>query len=571
MSLEIINYDDLINKKIYNEQIEEIKLAKYVGKNYCSFNEDEISMLDTYWDTAYNKSWLYIDDSIVENMFGYKNEKNMMYNFSVRIKNDFEENIEYQIIDSDHEIVRNFCSRTNGSQKKFAHNKKHYIITGETFKQLLMSSNSLEGKRMKKYYIKVENLARLTINIISNCIKILSKKQVEKQQKELEEHMKALQIAESKNLQLTSFIKENAVVKEDGWIYIATTRQYSQNNIYKLGKTEELNPRMGNYQTGRSKSDAYYYVYVYKTCKMGVLETLLKKLLEKYKEDKKKELFVLPWKLLHEYVDYICSNFNECFIFELNQLITDNLDYGNRNEVPEIPEPLDLSQALVEQNTDLEFEEEIEDDVEEKIIKNEDEDSGFASDDDTLENNESIESIESIESNSNVSSSSSNKVAKTTKTSKTSKTSKTTKEKIRCRPCGNSYPQKEFDLLPDGNYYSTCKNCAKTRLDSLVNEIIYKLDRIKRSRSFTTSPNIKANRIRMNEVTHELHQLKNIDIYKKKTITETTNFKRCGHEHSNEFERWLPKSKFSISSGKFKSGCKDCFNASERKRVSKSK
>jgi hypothetical protein len=317
---------------------------------------------------------------------------------------------------------------------------------------------------------------------------------------------------------------------------------------------------MTGYQVGRAKDDSYYYVYVFRTAKRKVLETFLKKLLHKYKDTKTKEIFVLPWKLLHEYVDYICSNFNECFIFELNKLIVDNLEFDfSKNE---IPEPLDFSKSISNIDEDEDSEEALEEFEEDDNNLATSSDSGFASDADTLENNGSIENSES---NSDASSSSSNKVAKTTKTSKI------TKEKIRCRPCGNSYPQNEFDLLPDGNYYSTCKNCAKTRLDSLVNEIIYTFDRIKRSRSFTTSPNIKANRIRMNEVIHELHQLENIDIYKKKTITETANFKRCGHEHSNEFERWLPKSKFTYSSGRFKSSCKDCFNVSERKRTSKSK
>ncbi|WP_337892711.1 BRO-N domain-containing protein, partial [Mesomycoplasma ovipneumoniae] len=69
-------------------------------------------------------------------------------------------------------------------------------------------------------------------------------KQLQEKEQQLVEQMKALQIAESKNLQLTTRIKESEQIKPDGWIYIATTKQYSQNNQYKLGKTKTLNPRM---------------------------------------------------------------------------------------------------------------------------------------------------------------------------------------------------------------------------------------------------------------------------------------------------------------------------------------
>ncbi len=381
-----------------------------------------------------------------------------------------------------------------------------------------------------------------------------TKSAIEEKQKELEEKEKALQIAESKNLQLTTQIKESEQINPDGWIYIATTKQYSQNNQYKLGKTKTLNPRMQSYQTGRAKGDSYYYVYVFQTAKMDLLESLLKGFLHKYKDVKTKEIFVLPWKLLYEYVEYICSNFNECFIFELNKLIIDNLEFDfSKNE---IPEPWDFSKALIEQDEALDDGESddesdvddvvggVENDAESESSPTEEEtvDSGFVSEEETP--------IKAEESKS------SSKIAKSSK-------------KVRCRPCGNSYYQDEFDLLPDGKYCSMCKICVKKRLDGLVNEILYTFDRIKRTKSFLQSKNIKANRIRMNEIVHELKQLPNISIYKKKTITETHSFKRCGHEHSNEFERWLPKSKFSISAGKIKSNCKDCFNASERKRYNK--
>lgn len=537
----------IVNISLQENELDHIKLAKIAG-----FNDQEIEMVQLFWDVTFNKSWLLITSELVHNQLGYKKTESSLRDLYKKMKEFYKNEIEYKEVTKDHELVefyyKNLPGNISRQDKHGGSNKKYYIITGETFKKMCMRANTVKGNETCDYFIKVESLCNIMSKYLIEKFKIEQQKQLEEKQKLLEEKEKALQISESKNLKLTTFIKENEKVKEDGWIYIATTRQYSQNNIYKLGKTEKLNPRMGNYQTGRSKSDSYYYVYTYKTSKRSVLETLLKKLLEKYKEDKNKELFVLPWKLLHEYVDYICSNFNDCFIFELNQLIQGNLDYANRNETPEIPDPLDLSKAIVEQDEALDDNNDDNDDNDD--IENDDD---GESENVPVEEEETVDSGIGSEEIMNIEKSI---IPKSTRL-------------IKCRPCGFHYYQDGFDVAPNGNYTSTCKNCTKDRLNNMINEILDKFNTIKKTKSFIQSKNVKNNRIRMNEITHELHQLKNIDIYKKKTITETQKFKRCGHEHVNEFERWLPKSKFSVSAGKLKSSCKDCFNTSERKRTSK--
>ncbi len=230
MSVEIINYTKLINEKIYTENINPIVLAKYIGKNYCSFNENELKMLEIYWEPAFNKNWLYAHDDMVENIFGHKNGKDMMYNFSNKLKKEFDENIDFQVVSSNHEIVQFYCSLSDTTNKsRGGHNKNHYIITGETFKQILMGSNLEKGKQMKKYYIKVENLARMTINAISKCCKYLSDKQLQEKEKLLleskeayEKQQKELEEAKQKNLNLRTIIKNTQMHDFDGYLYFVT-------------------------------------------------------------------------------------------------------------------------------------------------------------------------------------------------------------------------------------------------------------------------------------------------------------------------------------------------------------
>ncbi len=371
--------------------------------------------------------------------------------------------------------------------------------------ELIMKSKKEEAIRFQDWVFE---------EVLPSIRKIGQEKYLEQLQikdKELEDKEKALKISESKNLQLTTHIKESEQIKIDGWIYIATTKQYSQYNYYKIGSTKSLNPRMNGYQIGRSKQDSYYYVYIYKTSMMGVLETLLKKLLEKFKEDKNREIIVLPWKLLYEYVDYICSNFNDCFIFELNNLIIDNLEF--EQSLNKTPEPLDLSKDMIENKEEP---------------------------DDTLELDSDMTELKIIQ-DSEIFSDGING--------------------IKCNTCGQLYHRDDYDELPNNVFHTSCKKCVKSRLDRFINDIVFEFNCIKRSKKFKDSKNKEDKERKINKIISELKQLNNNDIYKKAKIIETKNFKRCPHNHINELERWLPKSKFSyddINKNKLQSFCKDC-------------
>ena len=57
----------------------------------------------------------------------------------------------------------NLATQISGSltSEKFAPNKKFFIVSGKTFKLLLMSSDSKSGDATREYYVKVEDLARM--------------------------------------------------------------------------------------------------------------------------------------------------------------------------------------------------------------------------------------------------------------------------------------------------------------------------------------------------------------------------------------------------------------------------
>ena len=70
--IDIKNIQKLIYNNIYNNNdIQPIQLSKYIAQNYGSFNQTELNMVDMYWNTTFNKGWIYFSNDMIENIFSY--------------------------------------------------------------------------------------------------------------------------------------------------------------------------------------------------------------------------------------------------------------------------------------------------------------------------------------------------------------------------------------------------------------------------------------------------------------------------------------------------------------------
>ena len=69
--IDIKNIQKLIYNNIYNNDIQPIQLSKYIAPNYGSFNQTELNMVDMYWNTTFNKGWIYFSNDMIENIFSY--------------------------------------------------------------------------------------------------------------------------------------------------------------------------------------------------------------------------------------------------------------------------------------------------------------------------------------------------------------------------------------------------------------------------------------------------------------------------------------------------------------------
>jgi hypothetical protein len=46
-------------------------IAKWIGEKYCGFTPVELDMVDIFWDSAFNQSWLYASNHmLVERVYG---------------------------------------------------------------------------------------------------------------------------------------------------------------------------------------------------------------------------------------------------------------------------------------------------------------------------------------------------------------------------------------------------------------------------------------------------------------------------------------------------------------------
>jgi hypothetical protein len=376
-----LDKEKIIELAVKEPEINEVILAKLAG-----FNDEEIQFIETFWDYAFNDSWIYISNDMVVNWLGYKKGKSTMSDFYTKnLLKNYEVDVEFKEINQNDEIIKKFYSDLNRNEKP-GNRAKFYIVTGECLKGLLMSASTEKGKMVRKLYIKTEKLVKIMIMVLEERKTIEFKEkllikdkevieykekieikdmELEVKDKEVNEYKEKIevkdmelgikekelevkdeenQILKAKALDLKSEIKNLEVYKKNGYIYITTTKQYAMNNVFRVGKTINLDKRLQQYEVGRVQDDQLYYCFVYESANVALLEIILCKFLTKYKEDptKNKDIFVLSFHILKSYVESICKQFNENMVKCTNDMIGTNIDFiedKDPNSIPSIPEP----------------------------------------------------------------------------------------------------------------------------------------------------------------------------------------------------------------------------------------
>lgn len=305
----------LFTNNIYHDNVEPLELAKYLAVTHCSFDEKEVNMMDMFWNPAFNGDWIYASDEIVRDYFGYKESKNMMTRFHKMLK-QFDENLEYKEVTIDNELVQYYLdhSPSRGSDKG-GELKKFYIITGETFKAVLLMSKTNNGKLIRKYYLKLEKLCMMTSQIISTCVKYML------QQKET--------IVKLQSDRISGLLCQNSLLEKDSskyrtlyknrlkrrdlanlqmgmCFYIVSDKRIE--HYYKIGYTTNLTRRLGEHRTLFGYLQIHYIVY-YENARL--IEQMMLETYDEYLKPSNHEITKAPLEALIKSVKCIIEIFKK--------------------------------------------------------------------------------------------------------------------------------------------------------------------------------------------------------------------------------------------------------------------
>lgn len=344
----IMNQTEIVEIAVKDVDLTPVKLAKLSG-----FNPEEIEFVKIFWDPTFNNSWLYISKDMVVDWLGYKDGKSTMSDFYKNLKNNYEKDLDFKEADLTNELVNKSIPEVNLRPNNIPSNKKYYIITGDCLKNLLMSAKTQKGKFVRKIYIKTEKLVFVMMEVHKAQKELIYKNELLFKDKLLLNQTMEIEVIKNKSLAFKSEVIFTEKHSPNGFIYINTTDQYSKYNIYRVGRTEKLVQRQKQYQLGRISCDTYYYVYTFETECVEILEIIILKFLNKYKENSttRKDLFVMNLDVLKPMIKNICIQFQSNMIPVVNQMIEMNLEeIANRDpdKIVEAAKPYIFQQEVVE-------------------------------------------------------------------------------------------------------------------------------------------------------------------------------------------------------------------------------
>jgi prophage antirepressor-like protein len=164
---------------------------------------------------------------------------------------------------------------------------------------------------------------------------------------EAEEHaaivLEAKKKAELKAKRVNKFMHRVSMrEKKLEWIYIATTKEYAKERIFKIGSTERLSSRISGYATGHPKSRAYFYGWVKQCYASKDLDYHIQKILSAFKHKEEKddkgrgELYHgIKFTDLVDIVAFIVDNYDKSIEY-VNTFIKSRLDQSMEEEDEEV-------------------------------------------------------------------------------------------------------------------------------------------------------------------------------------------------------------------------------------------
>jgi len=271
------------------------------------------------------------------------------------LEKHFIQNIDY-ICNND--IV--FLSKEENYKNKEGRPNEIILMTPNTFKQLCILANTEKGKKVRLYYIKMENIVMKYLkekNKINEELLI----QIEKEKQEAIQNAKnieyALQVEQEKIVRLTN----RRVQKENKGqlVYIYKESEYK----YKIGQSSDVARRENDHGCSNTTNSI---VYTKRCCNSKLLERVTHYILDQYRDINNREWFTVSFDIAktaldsaHIFLDGLVDRcdliYENSFFNKLKNLIEDlpekKLDVINNNII-EKPEPIKKIEKPIEINLD---------------------------------------------------------------------------------------------------------------------------------------------------------------------------------------------------------------------------
>jgi len=229
---------DLLNEELTEEQQHLYVTNLWMYMNYHPTNEFPINL-----ETVFH-------------IIGFANKGNA----TKTLENNFIKDEDYKIIKSTNKINEEcLLVRTEKQTNRGGHNKEEIMLNTDTFKSLCMLAKTPQGKEMRKYYVKLENINHRLITEELKEQKLLLIEQAEIYTKEKEQIWK------------NSFRNKYVV-----YLIIIS------DNLIKYGHTKDFDGRFSSHKTDYGKNIQIAFIIESKNNEL--LET--KKLQKPHKKNK---------------------------------------------------------------------------------------------------------------------------------------------------------------------------------------------------------------------------------------------------------------------------------------------
>lgn len=316
-------------KKFNFSEVPVKNLAEHVG-----FDQNELKMLDIFWDAEFNNSWIYLSPKIICEDLKYSSVAHFAADVLMGLTcengtNRYINGVDWMEVPKTHELVVLYNkliidpSIINDVPKKRGPVVKHYIVRGKTFKKIVARASKADAFR--DYFLKVEELAILMRDFMNALLKY----NLFQRDEELERHRAESTRVSAEQSAVINQLKDSLLVKNStGWFYIASSNYDLKKNHFKLGITENLDSRLGQYSTTFSTEDTrVWYCDYWSVHEPGVIEKATKVLLKPFNlkiagRTTRDESYYMNYNFLHKLVAQLCAGHSAAVEYT-NHLLSD--------------------------------------------------------------------------------------------------------------------------------------------------------------------------------------------------------------------------------------------------------